>query len=129
MAKKPKSVGGAFASWGGSPSANLVGMAWLIRGQAVVRIWGDGLTEYKATLAGWEPQEWTPLPVNPNAPLGTAMVAITEGHLQTSDIYRLWADGTVDNIEFESSKSVVFPNADGWTSVPNLVAQAQEHQP
>ena len=89
----------------------------------LIRIWSDGFSEYKVSLRGvfpgWGPQEWTPLPVNPDAPSGTRMVAITEG-VAGAWIWRLWADGTVDQIEFVSmNRNFILPAAEGWITEPN----------
>ncbi len=106
------------------PGPQLVGVAFNVAGHPIlVRIWSDGFAEYKVTLAGipgWEPQVWTPLPANPNAPRSRP-IAVTEstGSSGIPHIYRLWADGTVDGIRFGSDAKFVTTAVEGWITEPN----------
>ncbi len=109
-----------LAAWGPCPQAKVVGVGSARSpGQhhVVVRIWSDGVAEYKVTVTDpdWEPQVWTPLPVNPNAPQSQPIAAAGN---ETS-VYRLWADGSVDSIRFHQNPNIVLPVKKGWITEPN----------
>ncbi|MCH8005967.1 MAG: hypothetical protein IH888_07025 [Planctomycetes bacterium] len=84
----------------------------------LVRIWSDGFAEYRAA---WDtplqqPQQWTPLPDNPQAPLSTPVaVSAAENPLT---VYRQWADGTADWIEILSFPPQFLPDPAGWQTEP-----------
>ena len=90
---------------------------------ALVRIWSDGFAEYRVTPAGtpgWEPRVWTPLPVNPDAPRSRP-IAVTEagGSSTCPQIYRLWADGTVDHLRLTGDGNMFLFTVEGWITEPN----------
>ena len=91
-----------------------------VDGQALVRVWSDGFAEYRGSGPYVFPQQWTPLPENPDAPL-SSIVGVT-GSPEGNDPHRAWfsrqyADGTVDKILLEAGEIPGNP----WTLllVPN----------
>ena len=67
---------------------------WLL-----VRIWSDGYSEYKSLYPCCvnPPYEWTEIPANP-APPDSVNVGLTVGY--NNNFYRVWADGSTDNVYF-----------------------------
>ncbi len=107
-----------LGDWGPCPNATVVGVgAVSLTADVIVRVWSDGLVEFKATVEhpDTEPQAWTSVPANPNAPRSRPVAASAMG----ITIYRLWADGTVDSILFTSNPGVVLPTPNGWITEPN----------
>ncbi len=77
----------------------------------LLRVWSDGFVEYKVIVGVAEPQVWTVVPPNVNAP-ASRVVGVTR---DTGTFYRLWADGTVDRHRFELvNDTTVVPSAEGW---------------
>ncbi len=89
----------------GRPAPRIVATAAAGKGATwsfLVRISSDGFAEYRAA---WDslalPQQWTPLPDNPQAPLSrpVAVSALWAG-AEPLVVYRQWANGTVDWLPF-----------------------------
>ena len=78
-----------LGDWGPCPQATVVGIgtARSPNHDAIVRVWSDGVAEYKATVTepDIEPQVWTPIPANPNAPRSQPIAATGSGFR----VYRL----------------------------------------
>ena len=111
-----------LGDWGPCPQAKVVGFGLNVAnaGQVpfVVRVWSDGLTEFKVTSAvpDWEPQVWTPVPANPNAPQSQLAAAHGDGHI----IHRVWTDGTIDKFPFAENPGIVYASmATNWITEPN----------
>ena len=109
------------------PAAKIVGLAVATSSLSptTVRIWSDGFAEYKVSIKSEpvEPQVWTPLPVNPDAPRSRPIAAAggdrdLDGAAGGSNVSRLWADGTVDSIRFSENAGVVTV-AQAWITEPN----------
>ena len=110
-----------LADWGPCPSPpRIVDMTFA--GEAgenmLVRIWSDGVAEYRAlhALGG---HVWVELPENPDAP-SVEPVAIDAG--SSGHFWRLWADGTVDHIQFVvlcgAKDSCDLEIYEDWTNLP-----------
>ncbi len=107
-----------LGAWGSCSSPKIVDAAASeIGSNFLVRIWSDGLAEYRAAWNSLsQPQQWTPLPVNPQAPQSTPVaVSAAENPLT---VYRQWADGTVDWIEILSVPPQFLPDPAGWQTEP-----------
>ncbi len=96
MAQEPQVWAGP-----GRPAPRIVATAAAGKGATwsfLVRISSDGFAEYRAEWNSLAlPQQWTPLPDNPQAPLSrpVAVSALWAG-AEPLVVYRQWANGTVD---------------------------------
>ncbi len=96
----PKALAQEPEVWAGPgrPAPRIVATAASASGNFnfLVRIWSDGFAEYRG---GWgspiQPQAWTPLPDNPQAPRSRP-VAVSAAWVSPLIVYRQWANGTVD---------------------------------
>ena len=108
-----------LAAWGPCSSPRIVDAAASeIGSNFLVRIWNDGLAEYRAAWnsPSQQPQQWTPLPDNPQAPQSTPVaVSAAENPLT---VYRQWANGTVDWIEIVTLPPQFLPDPAGWHTEP-----------
>ncbi len=107
-----------LGAWGSCSSPKIVDAAASeIGSNFLVRIWSDGLAEYRAAWNSLsQPQQWTPLPVNPQAPQSTPVaVSAAENPLT---VYRQWTDGTADWVEILSLPPQFLPDPAGWQTEP-----------
>ena len=84
----------------GRPAPKIVATAASAQGNFnfLVRIWNDGFAEYRGGWGGGQaiqPQAWTPLPDNPEAPRSRP-IAVSAAWGNPLIVYRQWANGTVD---------------------------------
>ncbi len=105
-----------LGAWGPCSSLRIVDSAASAGGGSnfLVRIWSDGFAEYRAAWNSplQQPQQWTPLPDNPQAPLSTPVaVSAAENPLT---VFPQWADGTTDWIEILSFPPQFLPDPGGW---------------
>ena len=122
-----------LGAWGPCPNATVVDVAVVritffdsVDGRLVVRIWSDGFAEYRGMGQSINPQQWVPLPFNPDPPSSSpvgvsgALGLADSNNFRHCEFVRQWGDGYADSIVINAFDT----GGQGWES--EIISQWQE---